>query len=228
LNKSIQIFEKLKTIPIVALLSPKDVEECLTAYEIFDPLKITLEITARTESAMDGIGAVLKRHPDALLLAGTVLLESQVHLLADLGIAGIVSPDYIPSVVDACLKNEIMCVPGGLYGVGTQLSHKASFLGCSVEELKDKYPYQYVHKLFPTYTETTSFIGLSRAWRGPFKDLRFFYTGGINSKTLEEAVTFDPEGIFGGSALTKSIHDPDQMKTVARTWISIVQNAAKP
>ena len=48
------------------------------------------------------------------------------------------------------------------------------------------------------------------------------YTGGISLNNLAELVKADPEGIFCGSAVTKSIQDPESMKTEARQWLDII------
>lgn len=68
----------------------------------------------------------------------------------------------------------------------------------------------------------TSFVGLSKAWKGPFKGLSVIYTGGVDREHLEEIVRFDPDGIFCGSALTKAIDQPQQMKEEAEKWLSII------
>ena len=222
MTKSIKISQLLKEKQVIALLTPKSVEQCLTAYEVFSPLGITLEIAFRSDAAMTGIQKVLKAYPDALILAGTVLTKKQAEMAIEAGVAGVVSADYISSVVEVCVKHDIMCVPGGLGDVGKQLSRKAELYGCDFEVLKEKYSYQWVHKLFPARTSMTSFIGLSKAWKGPFKGLLVIYTGGVNRENLDEIVRFDPDGIFCGSALTKAIDQPQQMKEEAEKWLSII------
>ena len=228
MNKSLKISEILKERQLIALLMPKRVEQCLTAYEVFSPLGITLEIAFRSDVAMAGIQEVLKAYPDALILAGTVLTKKQAEMAIEAGVAGIVSADYISSVVEVCVKHDIMCVPGGLGDVGKQLSQKAELYGCDLEMLKEKYPYQWVHKLFPARASMASFIGLSKAWKGPFKGLAVIYTGGVNRENLDEIVRFDPDGIYCGSALTKAIDQPQQMKEEGETWLSIIDNCKNP
>ena len=222
MKKSLKIFELLKEKQLIALLTPKNVEQCVTAYEVFSPLGVTLEIAFRSDTAMAGIQSVLEKYPDALILAGTVMTETQAESAVWAGVAGIVSADYIPSVVEVCVKHDTLCVPGGLGDVGKQLSQKAELYGCQFEALRERYPYQWIHKLFPALTSTTSFIGLSKAWRGPFKGLSLIYTGGVSRDNLSEIVRFDPEGIFCGSALTRFIDEPQRMKEEAEKWLSIV------
>jgi len=222
LNKSAAIFKRIKENRLVAILAPKSAGECIEAYEILNPLGITLEIVFRSEIAALGIKAVLDKYPDALILAGTVMTEKLVKDAIGQGVAGIVSADYIPEVLEICVSKDIMCVPGGLGDAGKQLVKKAELYGCDFAKLKEKYPYQWVYKLFPTVTATNSFFGITKAWKGPYKDLTIFYTGGVSADNLADIVKSDPDGIFCGSALAKKIDNPEEMEKTAEKWLSII------
>jgi 2-dehydro-3-deoxygluconokinase len=222
MNKSAEVFRQIKESRVIAILAPKTEDECVKAYEILKPLGITLEVVFRSEIASDGIKAVLNRYPDALILAGTVMTRKLAEDAIGQGVAGIVSADYIPEVLEVCVSNNIMCVPGGLGDVGKQLVKKAELYGCDFSELKEKYPYQWVYKLFPTVTATNSFYGITKAWKGPYKGLTIFYTGGVSEENLAEIVKSDPDGVFCGSALTKDIGNSHKMEEVAERWMSII------
>ncbi len=217
------VFSLLKEKHLIGLLSPKNADQCLTAYEILLPLGIVLEIAFRTEAALNGIQAIKKKYPDALILAGTVMTPKQAESAINAGVAGIVSADYIPSVVEVAVHHDILCVPGGLGDVGKQLVHKAELYGCDLEELKQRYPYQWVYKLFPAAVGSQSYFHITKAWKGPFKGLTVVYTGGVSLDTLEQIAGFDPDGIFCGSALTRAIDNPELMKEEALKWLSIVE-----
>ena len=223
MNKSEMIFKEIKKNQLVALLTPKSKEECVTAYEFFQPIGITLEIALRSEYAIEGIKAILLKYPDALVLAGTVMTRRQAEDAIKAGTAGVVSADYIPAVVDVCVESDIMCIPGGLSDAGKQLAQKAEKYGCSLEELRQKYPYQWVYKLFPTFSGKLSQIDLAHSWKGPFRDMTVIYTGGITLDTLREAVRKDPNGIFCASALTKHIDEPERMKADAEQWKEVLE-----
>ena len=237
MSKSKRLLKILSKNRLIALLTPPSVKQCVTAYETFQPLNITLEIAFRSEYALRGIKAILKKYPDALLLAGTVMTKEQAEQAVDAGVAGVVSADYITDVVEVCIKKDIMCIPGGLSDLGKQLVQKAALYKCSLEELKEKYPYQWIYKVFPAITSTANNIGLSKAMLGPFRDVQFVYTGGISLQNLQSAVELDPNGIFCGSALTKEIDNPEKMKEEAEKWLDIIygkkgalpkENTAKP
>ncbi|MBN2105586.1 bifunctional 4-hydroxy-2-oxoglutarate aldolase/2-dehydro-3-deoxy-phosphogluconate aldolase [bacterium] len=222
MNKSEQIFRILQKNRLIAFLAAKSVEDCIIAYETLSPLGIILEIAFRTQAALEGIRATLKKYPDALIMAGTVMTPNQAESAIEAGVSGIISADYIPDVVDVCVRADIMAVPGGLSDAGKQLVQKAHLYGCDFQALKDRYPYQWVYKLFPATTADLKFISLSRAYKAAYKGLQMVYTGGISLTNLHELVQYDPEGIFCGSAVTKSIDSPEKMKEEAQKWLEII------
>ncbi|MFW6123974.1 MAG: KHG/KDPG aldolase/sugar kinase fusion protein [Acidobacteriota bacterium] len=221
MNKSKRLLDLLKKNKLVAVLNPQSPSECLTAYEICKKQGIVLEIALRSEWAEQGIKQVFDQYPDALLLAGTVMTEAQAKRVIEHGVAGVVSADYIPDVVEICTLKDVMCVPGGLSDIGKQLVQKAKQYGCSLDDLQQKYPYQWVYKLFPAFSGELNNMELKKAWTGPFNQVSVFYTGGIQLNNLEEALAIDPEGIFCASAITKNIHDPDKMEKDIRQWKSV-------
>lgn len=222
MNRSAKIFEQLQKGQLIALLSPKSVSQCVTAFELCDSQEVTLEVAFRTETAERGIRALYKKYPAALVLAGTVLTVQQAERAIQAGAAGIVSPDYVSSVVEFCVQKDIMCVPGGLSDVGKQLAQKAMVYRCSLEDLKIKYPYQWIYKLFPAFYGSLDHMDLAQSWKGPYKDLTVIYTGGINSVTLKEAFRKDPKGIFCGSDLAKHVDDPERMRSHIQGWKKVL------
>ncbi|HOT98078.1 MAG TPA: bifunctional 4-hydroxy-2-oxoglutarate aldolase/2-dehydro-3-deoxy-phosphogluconate aldolase [bacterium] len=226
-NKSQILYSKLREKRLIALLSPVRPEDCLAAWEALDPLGITLEIALRSPASAPGISLLLRMQPDALVLAGTVMTAAQSEQVIAMGVAGVVCPDYFPEVVERCGAADLMCIPGGISGVGAQLAQKAALYGCTIEELQELHPHQYIHKLFPAITGTVSFLGLAPAWKGPYKGLQMVYTGGITRANLSEVAGFDRSGIFCGSALTKAAPDQNAMRAEGEQWLALVQGAAQ-
>jgi 2-dehydro-3-deoxygluconokinase len=224
MNKSRKAFRNIQRSQLIALLTPRSQSDCVKAYEMLRSFNVVLEIAMRSEFALNGIKAILKKFPDACVLTGTVMTREQAEEAIQAGAAGIVSADYIPAVVDVCVEKDVMCVPGGLSDVGKQLVRKAEGYGCSLEELREKYPYQWTYKLFPAFSGEISNMDLSHSWKGPYKNLTVIYTGGITLGTLEEAIRKDPDGIFCASALTKYIREPVRMKQEVQQW----KDALKP
>ncbi|MBM3312618.1 MAG: hypothetical protein FJY80_14060, partial [Candidatus Aminicenantes bacterium] len=227
MNRSELVFDRLKRGRLVALLSPDSAAQALSVFEALDPLGITLEVAFRTEAAADALRAILARHPRALVLAGTVMTKAQAEAAIAAGAAGVVSADFIPAVVEACVAADVMCLPGGLSDAGKQLVLKAELYGCGLAELRDKRPYQYAYKLFPALSGSQDNTGLASAWRGPFKGLTVVYTGGVTLANLPALSSRDPEGIFCASALAEKKGAPESLAEEARRWISALGGGPK-
>jgi len=223
LSPSEALWSQLKKTRLIALLAPKRVEDCLTAYEALAPLGVVLEIAFRTGSAQEGIRAVRKKHPDALLLAGTVLTAGQAEEAMDAGVAGVVSPDYIPPVVEACLQRGVMCIPGGLCDVGKQLAHKAAVAGVALEALRAQHPCQWVYKLFPAMAGAPAHLEMARSWKSVYRGLTLVYTGGINAGNVGEIIRRDPGSIICASALCRHVEDAEKMQAEARRWLALLE-----
>ena len=224
MNKSKKLFNILSEKRLIALLTPKSVEQCVSAYEILSEYGVILEIALRSQTALDGIKGIIAKYPEALLLAGTVMTAKQAGDAINAGIAGVVSADYIPEVVEVCVEHDVMCVPGGLSDAGKQLVKKATLYGCDLNELRETYPHQWTYKLFPAIAGTHSNVDLVKAWRGPYKDLTVIYTGGVSIDNLHEPAKSDPSGIFCGSALTKSVDKPEQMRADVESWLAAIHD----
>ncbi len=227
MDRSLRLYERLKANRLIALLAPGSAGQCLAAYETLEPLGVVLEIAFRTPAAVEGLGLVIDLYPEALVLAGTVMTADQARQAIAAGAAGIVSADYVPPVVEACARADVMSVPGGLSDCGKQLAQKAALYGCAPAELREKHPYQWIYKLFPAATESLVFSELAAAWRGPFPGLTVVHTGGVSLKNLARLAAIDPEGIFCGSALAAKVDRGPEAAAEVRAWKDILAGAGK-
>jgi len=224
MDRSRRIWGALQGSRSVALLTPDDPEACLRAYEFLTPLGIVLEVALRTPMALPGIRLVLERHPHALLLAGTVLTRSQARQAVASGAAGIVSPDFIPGVVEACAEADILCIPGGLADCGKQLALKAEAYGCSLDDLRRDRPWQWVYKIFPAVGDGEGLRRRLAAWRATYPGVRYLYTGGVTPENVGSLSLEDPEGIFCASALVRRLSDPQGMREDAELWLGALKS----
>lgn len=222
MNRSTTLWNQLKAKRLIALISPRTARDCVTAYEAFAPLGVTLEIALRTDAALEGIRAVCAEHPDALLLAGTVLTAAQAERAVDAGAAGIVSPDYFPEVVEACVRRDVMCVPGGLAEPGKTLVQKAALLEIEIDALRAQHPHQWVYKLFPAMAGGASRLETARAWKAVYPGLTVVYTGGVTADNVQRIATGDPDAIVCASALTRQVDDPVRMRAEAERWLALL------
>lgn len=226
MDRSRRVWEALTESRSIALLAPETPEACLRAWELLTPLGIVLEVALRTPAALPGIRLVRENHPDALLLAGTVLTRSQAREAAASGAAGIVSPDFIPGVVEVCAEADLMCVPGGLADCGKQLVLKAEVYGCSLDDLRRDRPWQWVYKVFPAAGGGEGLGRRLEAWRATYPGVRYLYTGGVTPENLRKMAREDPEGIFCASALVRKLSDPEGLREDAGRWLGALDSAA--
>ncbi len=227
MNRSASLWEVLRSNRLIALLTPASADECVLAYETLHPLGVVLEIACRSEAALPGMAALRTRHPDALFLAGTVLTRRQAEQAIEAGAAGVVSPDFLPPVVETCVRSDVMCIPGGLGDIGKQLALKAELYGCDVDELRVRYPYQWVYKLFPALA-SPALLEMVSAWKAVYPGLTIIYTGGVTAENARQILRRDPDAILCGSALARYIKDPDLAAREVRQWVSVVRGALPP
>ncbi|UCD75539.1 MAG: hypothetical protein JSV91_01210 [Phycisphaerales bacterium] len=222
MSDSRALWERLNKGRLIALLSPRTPADCVLAYEALEPLGVVLEIALRTDCALDGVAALCARHPEALVLAGTVITPAQAQAAIDAGASGIVSPDYFPAVVELCAGRDLMCVPGGLADAGKQLAQKARLYDCEPDELRRRHPYQWVYKLFPALAGNVSNVEIATAWKAVFKDLTVIYTGGLTAENLHRILPQDPHGMVCGSALTRHLPDAERTAAEAKRWLELI------
>jgi len=218
MDRSRRLHDELRTKRLVALLAPENADECVAAFELLSRHDVILEIAFRPAAAEEGLRAVIAAHPEALILAGTVMTPEQAGSAIEVGAAGIVSADYIPEVVDICCEHDVLCLPGGLADAGKQLVRKAAACGLTLEELRERHPWQWCYKLFPAIAGSTDNTHLARAWRGPYRDLMVVYTGGVNLQTLPRIAAADPGAIVCASALAAHLDDPERTAAEISEW----------
>ena len=177
------VFEKLRNIgivPVVKLDSPKDavpLAKALTEGGIS-----CAEITFRTDAAEESIRAISAELPDMLVGAGTVTTLDQLNRAIGAGASFIVSPGLNPTIAGACAERGIPVCPGC---VTPSEIEQALELGIKTV------------KFFPA--EPMGGLATIKALSGPYTDLSFIPTGGINAKNIAEYLAFPKVIACGGS-----------------------------
>ena len=169
-------------IPVVVLESAKDAVPAAEA--LLDGGVDVMEITFRTAAAPDAIHAVAESCPDMLVGAGTVLNVDQCRQAVDQGAKFIVSPGFDREMVHWCAEREIPVVPGC---VSPSEIMAAKGMGLSVV------------KFFPA--NVYGGLKAMKALSGPFGDVRFIPTGGINGENAAEYLAAPFIHAVGGSWL---------------------------
>lgn len=161
-----------------------------------------VEFTYRTECAGKAIFEVSKNCPDILTGAGTITDVKKAKDAVKNGAKFIVMPGYDEKTVDWCIKKNIPVIPG--------VSTPTEITACINKGLK-------VLKLFPASTVGgTDFL---KAVKGPFADVMFIPTGGVNTDNAQNYLAQSNVIAVGGSWLTK----PEWIKN--KEWDKIKNEA---
>ena len=144
------------------------------------------EVTFRTEAAEESIKNIVKDYPDMLVGAGTILSIEQVNRAIDAGARFIVTPGYNPKVVDYCISKGIPVIPGCMDTNAIEMALEAGLDTV---------------KFFPA--QAAGGLAMLKALAGPYRNLKFMPTGGINAENLAEYLAYDKIAACGGSWMVK-------------------------
>lgn len=143
-----------------------------------------MEITFRTAAAGDSIRAVAESCPEMLVGAGTVITLEQCKRAVECGAKFIVSPGYCEEVVAWCVENGVAVTPGCVT--------PTEIMAAMAHGLK-------VLKFFPA--NVYGGLNAMKALSGPFGNIKFIPTGGVNGENLEEYIKAPFVHAVGGSWL---------------------------
>lgn len=173
-----------KVIPVVVIKDVKDTVPTLKALK--DGGINCAEITFRTACAAEAIAIGVKEFPDMNIGAGTVINLEQAQKAVDSGAKFLVSPGLSEEVAKFASVKNIPYFPGCV--TPTEIM-QALKLGISVV------------KFFPANV----YGGLKaiKALSGPFPQVKFIPTGGVDLDNLSEFLSFDKIYAVGGSFMMK-------------------------
>ena len=177
-------FSRVGIVPVVVIDKVEDAVPCAKA--LLAGGVDVMEITFRTAAAPEAIKAVSEACPDMLVGAGTVLNLEQCKLACRMGAKFIVSPGFDRDVVAYCIENGIATTPGCV--TPTEITAAVN-MGLKVI------------KFFPANV----YGGLSaiKALSGPFPQVKFLPTGGVDMNNICEFLAFEKIIAVGGSFMMK-------------------------
>ncbi len=179
------VMERLSNSGVVPVVVIEDVKNAVPAAEAMLRGGVdVMEITLRTAAGLDVIRTVAESCPDMQVGAGTVVTLDQCRQAVEAGAKFIVSPGFDRAVVEWCMENGVAVTPGCVTP-----SEIMQALALGVKVLK----------FFPANV----YGGLSamKALSGPFGDVRFIPTGGVNAQNLGEYLAAPYVFAVGGSWL---------------------------
>ena len=173
-----------RVIPVVVIKDINETEKTLSALR--GGGINCAEITFRTACAEEAIKLGAKLFPDMNIGAGTVINEEQAIRAVNAGAKFIVSPGFSEKVALYVRKQGIPYYPGCV--TPTEIM-RALELGITTV------------KFFPS----SVYGGLKalKALSGPFPQVKFIPTGGVDLTNLKEFLEFDKIFAVGGSFMMK-------------------------
>ena len=182
-----EILEKIKEIGIVPVIVLEDAKDALPLAEsLMEGGLPCAEVTFRTAAAEDSIRAISQAYPEMLVGAGTVLTTEQVDRAVAAGAKFIVSPGFNPRIVQYCQEKGVTITPG--------CSSPTDIEQALEHGLK-------VVKFFPA--EQLGGLAMIKALAGPYVDVSFMPTGGINAGNVKDYLAYNRILACGGSWMVK-------------------------
>ncbi len=177
------VLERIGNAGIVPVVVIEDVNNAIPAANALLAGGIdVMEITLRTNAGLDSIKTVAQKCPGMLVGAGTVLTLEQTKQCVDAGAKFIVSPGFSREQVEWCIKEDVVVTPGCV--TPTEIM-EAIALGVNVL------------KFFPA--NVYGGLDAMKALAGPFGDVKFIPTGGVNAGNLGEFAASPYIHAVGGS-----------------------------
>ena len=195
-------FRKLRAIPVIAMKDADDAEALAKA--LVDGGLPAAEVTFRTDAAAETIRRMLKAYPDMMVGAGTVLTIENADAAIEAGAKFIVSPGLNPKIVQYCMDKGIPMIPG--IATATEIEQAMGFGLKAV-------------KFFPA--EAMGGLKTIKALCGPYTEMEFMPTGGVNTANVKDYLAFSKIYAVGGSWIVKN----DLL--AAKDFAAIEKNAAE-
>lgn len=163
-----------------------------------------IEVTLRTDAALEAIRAIAREVPQAIVGAGTVLDAADLSGAREAGAHFAVSPGATPELLDSAATSGFPLLPG----VMTPSDVIAAIAG----------GYD-VLKFFPAVQ--AGGVDMLKAFAGPFPRVRFCPTGGINLSNAPEFLALPNVCCVGGSWIAPA----DSIR--AADWGAVTRLAAQ-
>jgi 2-dehydro-3-deoxyphosphogluconate aldolase/(4S)-4-hydroxy-2-oxoglutarate aldolase len=180
LNKTFEELHQIGLVPVIKIDKPEDAVPL--AHALLNGGLGCAEITFRTSAAREAIHRISEEVREVLVGAGTVLTVQQAEQAVAAGAQFIISPGFDVAVVDWCQARQIPVLPGAITPTEITMA-----LAKGLQVLK----------FFPA--EEFAGVRMLKAFYGPYPEVRFVPTGGINVNNLAEYLALPNVVACGGS-----------------------------
>ena len=175
----------LKQGPVVPVIVIKKLEQAVPLAKALLKGGINvLEVTLRTECAMEAIRLIAEEVPEAIVGAGTVINAKQLAEVTQAGAQFAISPGLTDELLMAASQGSIPLIPG----IST-VSELMAGMNYGLKEFK----------FFPA--EANGGVKALKAIAGPFSQVRFCPTGGISLANYRDYLALESVLCIGGSWL---------------------------
>lgn len=140
------------------------------------------EITLRTDAGLEALRLLRRERPDVFVGAGTVRTLGDAERVLEADAQFVVSPSIYPELVELCLAAGVPCIPGTSTPSEIDIAVRA---GAPLV------------KFFPA--EPMGGVSFLRALAGPFRDVHFIPTGGVDAGNLASYLELPNVVACGGS-----------------------------
>ena len=182
-----QISEQIFKIGIIPVIAIDDADKAVPlAQALVKGGLPAAEVTFRTAAAEEAIRRIVAEVPDMLVGAGTVLTKEQADRAIAAGSQFIVSPGFNPEITRYVLDKGVVMMPGTATPGEME---QAMSMGLDVV------------KFFPA--EQNGGVAKLKALAGPYTNLRWMPTGGVNTKNMMDYLGFDRIIACGGTWMVK-------------------------
>ncbi|MBL4761842.1 MAG: keto-deoxy-phosphogluconate aldolase [Methylophaga sp.] len=173
----------MNSSPIVPVMVINNVEHAVPLAKALVKGGITvLEITLRTDAALESITRIKAEVPDAIVGAGTIINIDTLNKAIAAGAEFIVSPGTTDKMIDAALATGVPLLPGV-----ANPSEAMRLLEKGITEMK----------FFPA--EAAGGIPMLKSIGAPIPQITFCPTGGVNQKNVKDYYSLPNVACVGGS-----------------------------
>jgi 2-dehydro-3-deoxyphosphogluconate aldolase/(4S)-4-hydroxy-2-oxoglutarate aldolase len=174
------VFAKAPVLPVIVIERVDDAVPLARAL-VAGGLPV-LEVTLRTAAALDGMRRIAAEVPGAVLGAGTVLTPADLEASAAAGCTFAISPGATPALYHAADASPIAWLPA---------------IATASEVMQGLSHGHQRFKFFPAVS--SGGIPALKGFNGPFPQVRFCPTGGIDAGNAPEFLALPNVGTVGGT-----------------------------
>jgi 2-dehydro-3-deoxyphosphogluconate aldolase/(4S)-4-hydroxy-2-oxoglutarate aldolase len=207
------LIEKIGIVPVIRASSAEEARfaaDCVAKGGV--PI---VEITMTVPGAVEVIRELVKAMPHVLVGAGTVLNEDAARRCADAGAQFLVTPGFNASAAAAARERDLLIIIGALTPSEIMA---ASAAGADFV------------KVFPC--GSMGGPKYLQALRGPFPQIPFVPTGGVNLETAADYIRAGASALgVGGEMVAKAAlkaRDADVLTKLAALFVDLVRDARRP